>query len=127
MEVLFEGCYLRIFHSMPLHNMLFYKTVAAFRRCCLIMFLWTWSIKISVVETVFSSVGGRALSSVLKLVTTTDISIIFSVDFSSSICKATFLVLLPLKSQKNNMKFRKINSNVWKDICTSSVSTFSAD
>ena len=34
-------------------------------------------------------------------------SIILSVDFSTSIWKSHFLQLLPLKSQKNNMKFHK--------------------
>ena len=43
-------------------------------------------------------------------------SIIFSLDFSTSICKRFLLVLPTLKSHKNDMKFPKIKSKIWKDI-----------
>ena len=69
------------------------------------------------VDTVFSSFGRHALSSLRKLVTTTDIFHNFFLDFSSkSICNSALLVLLPLKFQKNDMKLRKIKSKIWKDI-----------
>ena len=99
-----------IFHSMFLKYMLFCETVAAFHEYSLKSLfsnLWTWSIKMSVVDSSFSNVEGRALSSFHHF---------FSLDFSTSICKWPFLVLPPLKSQKNDMKFRKIKSKIWKDI-----------
>ena len=71
------------------------------------------------IDTVFSSVGRHALLSLLKLVTTTDIFHHFFLDFSKSICESSFLVLLPLKSEKI---ICKIQSKIWKDICASSVS-----
>ena len=49
-------------------------------------------------DTVFSSVGRHDLSSLLTLVTTTDIFPHFFLDFSKNICESSFLVLLPLKS-----------------------------
>ena len=52
----------------------------------------------SMMDTVFSSVGRHGLSSLLTLVTTTDIFHHFFLDFSKNICEASFLVLLPLKS-----------------------------
>ena len=58
----------------------------------------------TVVDSSFSNVKGRAHSSFYH----------FSLDFSTSICKCSFLMLPPLKSQKNDMKFRK--SKIWKDI-----------
>ena len=94
--------------------MLFCNTVAVFHRCSLKkkQLLWnpsTWSIKMSVADNVFSSVGGRALSWLLKLVTTKQIFFnFFSLDFSTSACKSSFLMLLSLKFQKNNMKLPKI-------------------
>ena len=56
------------------------------------------------VDSVFSSVGGRAYSSLLKMVTTRDILHYFSSDSSTTICKSFLLLLPPLKSQKNNYK-----------------------
>ena len=52
----------------------------------------------------------------LLLFTTTDIFHPFSSDFSTTICKSSFLLLPPSKSQKNNTKFRKIKSKICKDI-----------
>ena len=66
--------------------------------------MWTWSIKMSVVDSSFSNFEVCALSSFHHF---------FSLDFSTSICKCSFLALHPLKSQKNNMKFRKINKDFW--------------
>ena len=45
-----------------------------------------------------------------KVFTTTDIFHPFSSDFSTTICKSSFLLLPPSKSQKNNTKFSKIKS-----------------
>ena len=45
-----------------------------------------------------------------KVFTTTDIFHSFSSDFSTTICKSSFLLLPPSKSQKNNTKFSKIKS-----------------
>ena len=69
------------------------------------------------VGTAFSSAGWHALSSLLKLVTTTDIFHHFFLDFSKSIRKSSLLVLFPLKSQRNNMKLRKIQLNLEKYMC----------
>ena len=74
----------------------------------------------SVLVIVFISVGGRAFSSFLKLVFTTNIFHYFSLVFSTGICKSSFLLLLPLKSQ-NNGKFYKMTSKICKDICISSM------
>ena len=52
----------------------------------------------SMMGIVFSSVGRHDLSSLLTLVTTTDIFYHFFLDFSKNICESSFLVLLPLKS-----------------------------
>ena len=76
MEVLFGGCYHEdtSWHALKIHA--FCKTAAIFHRCSLkelFRNLSTWPNKMSVVDSVLSSVGGRALSSLLKLVTTTDI------------------------------------------------------
>ena len=49
-------------------------------------------------DTAFSSVGRHGLSSLLTLVTTTDIFHHFFLDFSKNICESSFPVLLPLKS-----------------------------
>ena len=67
--------------------------------------LWTSSIKISVVDTVFSGVGGHALLSLLKLITSKDIFHRFFLRFQY---KHLQIALLPLKSQKDDMKFCKI-------------------
>ena len=64
------------------------------------------------VDTAFSTVGGLSLSSLLKLVITTEIFLFFPLYFSTIICKSSLLVLLPLKSRKYNMKFRQIKSNI---------------
>ena len=74
------------------------------------------------VDTAFSTVGGLALSSLLKPVITKEIFLFFPLYFSTIICKSSLLVLLPLKPQKYNMKFHQNKSIIWKDICTSSVS-----
>ena len=74
------------------------------------------------VDTAFSTVGGFALSLLLKPVITKINFLFFSLYFSTIICKSSFLVLVPLKSRKYNMKFHQIKSNIRKDICTSSVS-----
>ena len=68
-------------------------------------------------DTVFSNVGPYALSSLSLSLSPKTFSIIFSLDFSKIICRHSLLVLLPLKSQKNKMKFRKIQLKIWKDIC----------
>ena len=52
----------------------------------------------SMMDTVFSSVGRYGLSSLPTLVTTTDIFHHFFLDFSKNIYESSFLVLLPLKS-----------------------------
>ena len=53
------------------------------------------------VDSSFSCVGGRALSSLLNLVTTTDVfHHFFLSDFSASSGKSFLILLLPLKSQK---------------------------
>ena len=73
-----------------------------------------------VVDSSFSFVKGRALSSSINLVTTTDI---FH-HFFSHIYKQ-WQIFLPtttsVKISKNNTKFRKIKTKIWKDICISSV------
>ena len=68
-------------------------------------------------DTVFSNVGPYALSSLSLSLSPKTFSIIFSLDFSKIICRYSLLVLLPLKSQKNKMKFCKIQLKIWKDIC----------
>ena len=67
-----------------------------------------------VVDSGFSKVKGRAHSSFHH----------FSLDFGTSICKCSILVLPLLKSQKNDMKFRNIKSKIWKDIYIISINFF---
>ena len=67
-----------------------------------------------VVDSGFSKVKGRAHSSFHH----------FSLDFGTSICKCSILVLPPSKSQKNDMKFRNIKSKIWKDIFIISIKYF---
>ena len=74
------------------------------------------------VDTAFSTVGGLALSSLLKPVIATEIFLFFPLYFSTIICKSSLLVLLLLKPQKYNMKFHQNKPIIGKDICTSSVS-----
>ena len=52
----------------------------------------------SMMDTDFTSVGRHGLSSLLTLVTTTDIFQHFFLDFSKNIYEFSFLVLLPVKS-----------------------------
>ena len=73
-------------------------------------------------DNAFNTVGGLALSSLLKPVITKEIFLFFPLYFSTIICKSSLLVLLPLKPQKYNVKFHQNKSIIWKDICASSVS-----
>ena len=63
--------------------------------------------KMFVVDSSFSSVEGRVLLLFHH----------FPLRFQYNICKCSFVVLPPLQSQKNDMKFRKIKLKIWKDIC----------
>ena len=109
MEVLFEGCYHEHIsqHALKIHA--FCKSVAAFHRCSLKQLfwnMWSCSIKIYVVDSVFSSVGGRALSSLLKLVTTTDIFHHFFLRFQYNHLLAFLPTAPSINTQKYNTKFR---------------------
>ena len=64
----------------------------------------------------FSGVGGRALSLLLKMVTTTEIFHHFFLRFQYNHLQIFLLTATFVKYQKNNMKLRKIKSNIWKDI-----------
>ena len=56
------------------------------------------------VDSVFSSLGRHALSSLIKLVTTTDIFHHFFLHFSKSICRSSLLVVLSLKSYRRTLR-----------------------
>ena len=90
LEELFKRCYREHISWYALKQYAFCKTATASQRCSLkYLFsnLRTCQIKMSVVHSIFSSVVGRPLSSLLKLVTTTEIFHHFSSDFSKSIYK----------------------------------------
>ena len=67
----------------------------------------------SVANSSFSCVGGRALSSLLKL--------IFSLRFQNKQWQIFLPTTTCVKITENNEKFRRIKTKIWKNICVSSV------
>ena len=70
-----------------------------------------------VVDSSFSSVGGSALSSLLNLVTKTDIFINFSLRFQRKQLQIFLSIATFVKIAENDTKFRKIKTKICKDIC----------
>ena len=62
------------------------------------------------IDSSFSSVEGRALSSLLNLISTINLSLRFQLQIFPPI--ATFF-----KIAGNDTKFRKTKTKIWKDIC----------